>query len=177
MLILGLILNVLGIGLFCWLIFTLAVYALPFFAALFAALAAIHGGAGVTVAVSVAILAGVLTLFTGQAAFAFTRSTLLRAVIAAAFAVPAAVAGYHVAHGLSQIGVSSLPWRDAFAWICAIAVGCTAWTRMTIFAEPLRPVEALPNGPQPALTATTQEGMTSNLSDEDIYTQSVGWPP
>ena len=33
MLALGLLLNIAGIGLFCWLIFTLAVYALPFFVA------------------------------------------------------------------------------------------------------------------------------------------------
>ncbi|MBK3665047.1 hypothetical protein JJE66_27925 [Bradyrhizobium diazoefficiens] len=158
MLILGLILNMLGIGLFCWLIFTLAIYALPFFVALSVWLAAIHGGAGITVAVCVAILAGVLTLFVGQTAFSFTGSTLLRALIAAAFAVPAAVAGYHVVHGLSQIGVSSLPSRDAFAWIGAIAVGCTAWSRITILAKPPRPVEAFPNGSQPALTVTTQEG-------------------
>jgi hypothetical protein len=31
MLVIGLILSIFGIGLFCWLIFTLAVYALPFF--------------------------------------------------------------------------------------------------------------------------------------------------
>jgi hypothetical protein len=31
MLALGLLLNTVGLGLFCWLIFTLAVYALPFF--------------------------------------------------------------------------------------------------------------------------------------------------
>ena len=31
MLVIGLILSMFGIGLFCWLIFTLAVYALPFF--------------------------------------------------------------------------------------------------------------------------------------------------
>ena len=36
MLVIGLILNVFGIGLFCWLIFTLTVYALPFFAGLWA---------------------------------------------------------------------------------------------------------------------------------------------
>ena len=34
MLALGLLLNIVGIGLFCWLIFTLAVYALPFFVAI-----------------------------------------------------------------------------------------------------------------------------------------------
>ena len=33
MLALGLVLNTLGIGLFCWAIFALAVYALPFFVA------------------------------------------------------------------------------------------------------------------------------------------------
>jgi hypothetical protein len=36
MLIIGLILNVFGIGLFQWPIFTLAIYALPFFVSLFA---------------------------------------------------------------------------------------------------------------------------------------------
>ncbi|WP_426441170.1 hypothetical protein [Bradyrhizobium genosp. P] len=158
MLILGLILNILGIGLFCWLIFTLAVYALPFFVALSVALAAIHSGASIAVAAFVAILAGIFTLVTGQTAFAFTRSAPLRVIIGAAFTVPAAVAGYHVVHGLSQIGVSSLPWREAFAWIGAIAIGSTAWTRMTIFGKPPRPVEVLLNEPQPALTATTQQG-------------------
>ena len=32
MLVIGLLLSIFGIGLFCWLIFALAVYALPFFA-------------------------------------------------------------------------------------------------------------------------------------------------
>ena len=79
-------------------------------------------------------------------------------MIAAAFALPAAVAGYHVVHGLSLIAMPSLFWCEVFAWIGAIALGATAWTRMTIFADPLRPVEALANGPQPADTAVTQKG-------------------
>jgi len=61
----------------------------------------------------------------------------LRVVIAAAFAVPAAMAGYHMVLGLSQIGVPSLLWREIFAWMGAIMIGCTAWARMTILAEPL----------------------------------------
>ena len=40
MIIVGIILSVFGIGFFCWLLFTLAVYALPFFAGLSAGLAA-----------------------------------------------------------------------------------------------------------------------------------------
>jgi hypothetical protein len=42
MLVIGIILSMFGIGLFCWLIFTLAVYALPFFVGLTAGLAAFH---------------------------------------------------------------------------------------------------------------------------------------
>jgi hypothetical protein len=47
MLALGLVLNTVGIGLFCWLIFTLAVYALPFFVAINAGIWAFHSSAGV----------------------------------------------------------------------------------------------------------------------------------
>jgi len=45
MLVVGLILSLFGIGLFCWLIFTLAVQPLPFFVGLTAGMAAFHGGA------------------------------------------------------------------------------------------------------------------------------------
>lgn len=47
MIVIGLIIRVFGIVFFCWLPFTLANYALPFFAGLTAGLAALHGGAGV----------------------------------------------------------------------------------------------------------------------------------
>ena len=62
MLIIGLVLSVFGIGFFCWLLFILAVYALPFVAGLTAGLAAFHSGAGVAGAIIVAIIAGGVTL-------------------------------------------------------------------------------------------------------------------
>jgi hypothetical protein len=159
MLVIGLILSMFGIGLFCWLIFTLTVYALPFFVGLTAGMAAFHGGAGVIGALLVGIVAGALTLGVGQIAFAVIRPLPLRAAIAAAFAIPAAIAGYHAVLGLSQIGVPSLLWREVFAWIGAIFIGGTAWARMTVFAEPLplRPGGAPQNEPQPLLTAATRE--------------------
>ncbi|WP_309143664.1 hypothetical protein [Bradyrhizobium sp. CCGB01] len=46
MLALGLVLNALGIGLFCWAIFSLAVYALPFYVALSIGMTAFQSGAG-----------------------------------------------------------------------------------------------------------------------------------
>jgi hypothetical protein len=44
MLVIGIIFSVFGIGFFCWLLFTLALYALPFFAGLTAGIAAFHSG-------------------------------------------------------------------------------------------------------------------------------------
>ena len=100
MLVIGLILSMFGIGLFCWLIFTLVVYALPFFVGLTAGMAAFHGGAGVIGALLIGIVASALTLGIGQIAFAVVRPLPLRAAIAAAFAIPAAIAGYHAVLGL-----------------------------------------------------------------------------
>ena len=132
MIIIGLILGALGIGFFCWLLFTLAVYALPFSASLTAGLAAFHSGAGVIGAIVVGIVAGAVTLGAGQLAFAVAGSPLIRAAIALLFATPAAVAGYHAVLAVAHIGVSSQGWREVFAIIGAILVGGTAWGRMTL---------------------------------------------
>ena len=134
MLAIALVLNTLGIGLFCWAIFTLAVYALPFFVALSIGMLAFHGGAG-----------GVGALLIGLAS--------------GAFAVPAAIAGYHVTFALSKIGVSSLAWREAFACLGGVCIGGTAWMRLTVFAEtrPLESAGVAENMPRPVLTAATYE--------------------
>ena len=160
MLALGLLLNTVGIGLFCWLIFTLAVYALPCFVAVSAGMMAFHSGAGVLGATLVGIAAGVGALAIGQTALAMTRSAILRAAIAAAFAIPAAVAGYHVVFVMSQIGVPSLPWREVFAYLGAAFIGATAWTRLTVFAKPRQSESGrlVENMPQPVLTAAAREG-------------------
>jgi hypothetical protein len=160
MLALGLLLNTVGIGLFCWLIFMLAVYALPFFVAINAGIWAYHSGAGVLGTPLGAVAAGGMTLAIAQIAFAMTRSSVFRAVIAAVFALPATFAGYHVALAMAQIGVPSLAWQEVFACLGAVLIGGTAWTRLTVSTEP-RPVEpgrAIGDSPQPVLTAATREG-------------------
>lgn len=136
MLIIALVLNMLGIGLICWLGLTLAVYALPCFVALSAGLAAVHAGAGIASAALVAILAGAVTVLIGHTVLIWARSTFVRAVIAAAFTVPAAVAGYHLAHGLSQIAMPSSLWQAIFSWTGAFAIAGMSWRRITSFAEP-----------------------------------------
>jgi hypothetical protein len=136
MIIIGIVLSVFGLGFFCWLLFTLAVYALPFFAGVTAALAAYHSGSGVIGAIIVAVLAGAATLAIGQIAFATVRSPLLRTAIGLLYAVPATIAGYHATLGLAHIGVPAESWREAFAVVGAILIGGTAWVRMTLFIPP-----------------------------------------
>jgi hypothetical protein len=141
-LVLGIILSTFGIAFFCWLLFTLAVYALPFFVAMTAGFAALHSGAGFIGA----IVVGIVTLAAGQLSFAIVRSSVIRAAIALLFAVPAAVAGYHATLGLSQIAAPSHWWAEAFAFIGAVLVGATTWARMTLFADPPGTRRVLPSG-------------------------------
>jgi hypothetical protein len=70
----------------------------------------------------VAVAAGGTTLAIAQIAFAITRSLILRSVIAALFALPATLAGYHVTLAMSQIGVPSLAWQEVFACLGAVFI-------------------------------------------------------
>jgi hypothetical protein len=124
--IIAIMLSVAGLGFLCWLAFNLAVYAAPFYAGVAAGLFAYHTGAGPIGGAAIAMAAGATTLVAGQFAFAHSRSTILRTMIAAAFALPAAVAGYHLVLGVSTMGMPSDTWRHVFAIIGAAVVGSTA---------------------------------------------------
>ncbi len=130
---LAIVLGVFGLGFFCWLLFTLAIYALPFLAGLTAGLAAFHSGAGVIGALIVGFVAGGATLALGQIAFSTTRTPRIRAVIGLLYAVPATVAGYQVSFALSGIGMPTGGWQTAFAVVGAALAGVTAFSRMTLF--------------------------------------------
>ena len=120
MIAISLILSVFGISFLCWLMFTLAVYALPFFAAMTVGLAAYHSGAGVIGSLVVGFAAGAVTLVAGQFVIAVVRSPVLRGAIAVLFAAPSAIAGFHATLALAQIGVPSASWREAFAIVGAM---------------------------------------------------------
>lgn len=159
MLALGLLLNTAGLGVICWLMFTLAVYILPLFVALHAGSWAYHSGAGVLGTPLVAIAAGGMTLAIAQIAFAMTQSLILRAIIAAVFSLPATLAGYHLFLAMAHFGVPSPVWQQLFACLGAVFIGGTAWTRLTIFSE-TRPFDSnavLGSDPQPVLTAAAQQ--------------------
>ena len=148
MLALGIILSFFSLGVFCWLLFTLAIYALPFFAGFTVAFAAFHSGAGVIGAFLVGCLASGATLAIGQIAFATIRSPLIRCAIALFYAVPATIAGYHATLGLAQIGMPSPAWQEVFALAGAVFIGCTAWARLAMFA-PLNIGQDFAVGPAP----------------------------
>lgn len=136
MIIIGIVLSVVGIGFFCWLLFALAVYALPCFAGMTAGLATFHSGSGVIGALIIGVLAGSTTVAIGQVVFATVRIPLIRSLIGLLYAVPASIAGYHATLGLSHIGVPSEGLREAFAVVGAFLVGGTAWARMSRFVPP-----------------------------------------
>ena len=107
MLIVGIAFSLFGIGFFCWLPFTLAVYALPFFRGRQRVPRRLPQWRGVIGSIVVGVLAGGATLAIGQIVFATVRIPILGALIALLYAAPAAVAGYYATLGLSQIGVPS----------------------------------------------------------------------
>lgn len=130
MLALGIILNIIGLGFFCWVLFTLAIYALPFFVGMTVGLYAHESGTGPLGAIGFGIVAAAFVLVIGQTIFSLVRTPILRIAVALMFAVPAALAGYYTTFGLSGLTMSSDAWRQVFAVIGAVVIGVTAWARL-----------------------------------------------
>jgi hypothetical protein len=136
MIIIGIILSFVWLAYLCWLLFALAVHALPFFAGVTVGFAAYHSGSGPVAAMIVGAIAGSAVLVLGQVAFTRLRSPLMRAALALLFAVPAAVAGYHAGRGLAQLVIPVGAWRDVIAIAGATTVAATAFTRMWLSPPP-----------------------------------------
>jgi hypothetical protein len=130
MLALGIVLNILGLGFFCWVLFTLAVYALPLFVGMTAGLYAHESGIGPLGAIGLGIVAAAFVLVIGQMIFSIVRTPILRITVALMFAVPAAIAGYYATFGLSGLTMTSDLWRQVFAVIGAVVIAATAWARL-----------------------------------------------
>ena len=154
----GILLTLGGLGFLCWLLFTLAIYALPCFAGMWIGLAAYHSGAGYIGAFVLALTAGVVVFALGQFAFAAVRSPLLRFMVASAYAGPACIAGYQATLGLARIGTPSETWCQVFAVAGAIAVGATAWVRLTRF-ELRQPDRAAASGQERLASVGATKGI------------------
>jgi hypothetical protein len=130
MLALGIVLNIVGLGFLCWVLFTLAIYALPFFVGMNIGLYAYESGTGPLGAIGLGIVSAAFVLVIGQIIFSLVRTPILRVAIALMFAVPAALAGYYATFGLSGLTMTSDPWRQVFAVIGAVVIGITASARL-----------------------------------------------
>lgn len=136
MIFIGIILSIAAIGVLCWLLFTLAVFALPFFAGGTAGMWAYDTGAGWLGAIVIGVVAGALTFGIGQFLLLFVPPLWARVVIALAFVAPAAIAGYHATHGIMKHTMPSGGWQVAFSVIGAVAIGATALMRLAAMATP-----------------------------------------
>jgi hypothetical protein len=130
MIILAILASLAAIGLLCWLLFTLAVFALPAFVGVTVGAWA-HGiGAGIPGAVLVGAVAAALTLAAGHLLITFVRPMWLKLIVAIAFVAPAAIAGFHATHGIVKHVLPSEGWQITFSIIGAIGVGITAFIRV-----------------------------------------------
>jgi hypothetical protein len=130
MIILAILASLAAIGLLCWLLFTLAVLALPTFVGVTAGAWAHSTGAGIPGAVLVGAGAAALTLAAGYLLITFVRPMWLKLIVAIAFVAPAAIAGFHATHGIVKHLMPSEGWQITFSVIGAIAVGITAFVRI-----------------------------------------------
>jgi hypothetical protein len=136
MIILAILGSLATIGVLCWLLFTLAVFALPALAGVSAGHLAHETGAGVLGAIVIGIVAAGATLGIGQLLLIVLRPMWLKFLVAVAFVAPAAIAGYHATHGIVKHTMPSETWQIVFSVIGAVAVGITAFVRMTAMAAP-----------------------------------------
>lgn len=130
MIILAILASLAAIGVLCWLLFTLAVFALPAFVGATVGVWAHGTGAGVAGAILVGLVAAAATLAVGQLAIIFVRPVWLKLIVAIAFVAPAALAGFHATHGIVKHLMPSEAWQITFSVIGAIAVGITALVRV-----------------------------------------------
>jgi len=138
MIVFSVLASIAAIGVICCLLLYLAVYALPLFAGVTTGVWGYGTGAGWLGGIAVGAVAGLATLLAGHLLLAFARPLWLRLVIAAAFVVPAAIAGYHATHGIVKHTMPSETWQITFSVAGAVVVGITALARLATLA-PHRP--------------------------------------
>ncbi|MCJ8508836.1 hypothetical protein MUU53_13035 [Rhizobium lemnae] len=130
MIFLGILGSIAAIGFLCWLLFTLAVFALPLFAGVSIGTWAYGTGAGWPGAILIGLVGAALTLGIGQFLLIVVRPLWIRLLVAAAFVLPAAIAGFHATHGIVKHTMPSETWQVIFSVVGAVAVGITAFLRV-----------------------------------------------
>lgn len=136
MIILAILASLSAIIALCWLLFTLAVFAVPFFAGAIATIWAHGTGAGILGGIFVGAVAAAATFGLFRLLLLVARPAWMKLIIALVFVAPAAVAGYHATLGIVKVIMPSDTWQIIFAAAGATAVGVTAFMRLTMMAPP-----------------------------------------
>jgi hypothetical protein len=115
---------IVGMMLFCALLYRFVVYAVPAYFGFAAGFWALNHGVGFGCVV-IGLIAGITTFLAGR--FALTSSSrTMRCLIIAIFTLPAALAGYSSILELSASGIPSTIWQQAVAitggMVAAVAV-------------------------------------------------------
>lgn len=136
MIVLSILGSLAAIGVLCWLLFTLAAFALPFFMGVTAGTWAHGTGAGWLGAIIVGLLAAGGTFAIGQLLLVVARPLWLKFLVVLAFVAPAVAAGYAATHGIVKHTMPSETWQLIFSGAGALAVGIVAFIRLTTLFSP-----------------------------------------
>lgn len=114
-----------------WLLFNLAVHALPVGAGISIAFWMRDHDHGHLAAMLGGLATGIAILLIGQFLFAVIRAPILRLVLALMFAIPAGIAGYHAVQGVMQLALDPGTLLSVLSWTGAIVIAFAAWSRLT----------------------------------------------
>jgi hypothetical protein len=118
-----------------WLQFRLASLSLPFLSATAAGMALFSNDYGLPASLAVGLMCGIALWTIGRGLIASARSPIVQLLTAAAFLLPAGIAGYGAAHGLAGLIFGDSLALTATAILGALATASMAWRSLAGKAE------------------------------------------
>ncbi|SKA24744.1 hypothetical protein SAMN02745126_04437 [Enhydrobacter aerosaccus] len=119
---------------FCTLLYFCAVYVVPFAVGVWVAFWAIHAGSGEIGGFAIGAVAGVALFLIGKLIFQNSRSPTVRWLIATAFAIPAAIAGFSLVQQIWPLITAPTTWEYVVGVMVGVATGVTVIARLDRFA-------------------------------------------
>lgn len=110
-----------------WLLFRVAAFALPVYAAAGVGLYLHTQGYGIAATLAAGFTTGLIVYLTGRALFASIRSPVLRFLVALLFAAPAGFAGYQAMTGLTLMMIDDGLWVRCLSIAAGLTTASAAW--------------------------------------------------
>jgi hypothetical protein len=124
------LMSVALVGILCVVAYALITYPLPLMLGFAAARFAYHTGSGLINASFIGVVVAAAAFGVFAVLFARLRSPILRLIVVAIFAAPAALAGYALVDGMTQEAIYSAIWRQIFCFIGGALIGVSALMRL-----------------------------------------------